>query len=90
MTELAGMRSFDNLNKTGIILSSSEAKDMEAAMRSIVEVTCWMDWWMFAMKSLALKSTSDARASCPSPQPGCRQMPSCGKNGLYLLGPILF
>ena len=58
--ELAGMRSFDNLNKTDVILSSFEAKDMKAAMQSIVEVTSWMDWWTFAMKSLAFKSTSNA------------------------------
>ena len=30
---------FENLNKPDVILSSSEAKDMEAAMRSIVEAT---------------------------------------------------
>ena len=60
VTELTGMRSFDNLNKTDVILSSSEAEDMEAAMWSIVEATSWMDWWRFAMKSLALKYSSDA------------------------------
>ena len=60
VTELAGMRSFDSLNKTDVIMSSSEAKDMEAAMRSIVEATSWMDCWAFAMKSLAFKAMSDA------------------------------
>ena len=30
-------------------------------MRSIVEATSWMDWWTFSVKSLALKSSSDAR-----------------------------
>ena len=43
VTELAGMRSFDNLNKTDVILSSSEAEDLEAAVRSNVEATFWMD-----------------------------------------------
>ena len=43
VTELAGMHSFDNLNKTDIILSSFKAEDMEAAMPPIVKVTSWMD-----------------------------------------------
>ena len=64
VTELARLRSFDNLNRTDVILSSSEAEDMEAAMQSIVEATTWMDWWTFAMKSLAFQSSSDARFVC--------------------------
>ena len=44
VTELAGMLSLDNLNKTGVILSSSEAEDLEVAVLSIVEATSWMDW----------------------------------------------
>ena len=34
---------------------------MEAALCSIVEATSWMDWWTFAMRSLALKFTNDGR-----------------------------
>ena len=41
VTELSGIRSFEN--KTDVILPSSEAKEMEAAIRSIVEATSWMD-----------------------------------------------
>ena len=37
VTELVGLRSFDNLNKTDVIWSSTEAEDMEATARSIVE-----------------------------------------------------
>ena len=37
---------------------------MEMALRSIVEATLWIDWWTYAMKSLSLKSTSDARLVC--------------------------
>ena len=58
--ELTGLRSFDNLNRTGAILSSSEAEDMEVAMWSVVEATSWMDWWAFTMKFLVLQSSSDA------------------------------
>ena len=58
VTELAGMQSFEKFNKTDVILSSSEAEDMEAAIRSIIEATSWMDWWTFAMKSLALNPFS--------------------------------
>ena len=54
------MRSFNNLNRTNVILSSSEAEDMESAMRPIVEATSWMDWQTFATKSLALQLSSDA------------------------------
>ena len=64
VTELAGWRSFDNLNKTEVIWSSTEVEDMEAAFRSIVEATSWMDWWTYAMKSLSLKSADDARHVC--------------------------
>ena len=32
VTELAGMRSFDNCNRTDVFLSSSETEDVEAAM----------------------------------------------------------
>ena len=59
--ELAGLHSFGNLNKTDIIWSSTEAEELEAALRSVVEATSWMDWWTYAMKSLSLKSTDDAR-----------------------------
>ena len=45
---------FGNLNRTDTILSSSEAEDMQAAACSVVETTSWMDWWSFAMKSVAL------------------------------------
>ena len=61
VTELTGLHTFDNLNKMDVIWSSTEAADMEAALRSIVEATSWMDWWTYAMKSLSLKSTDDTR-----------------------------
>ena len=64
VTELAGLCSWDNLNKTDVILSSSKSEDMEAALKSIVEATSWMDWWTYAMKSLALKSTTDSLLVC--------------------------
>ena len=53
VTELVGLPSYKNLNKTDVMWSYTEAKDMEA--------TSWMDWWIFVMKSLLLKSTKDAR-----------------------------
>ena len=61
VTEVAGLRSFDNLNKTDVIWFSTEAEEMEATLRSVVGATSWMDWWTYAMKSLSLKSTDDAR-----------------------------
>ena len=59
VTELTGMKSFENLNKTDVNLSSSEAEDLEAAVRSIIEATSWMDWWTFTMKSMAFKSSHE-------------------------------
>ena len=56
VTVLAGLRTFDNLNKTNVIWSSNEAEDLEAALQSIVDGL--VD---FAMKSLGLKSIDDAR-----------------------------
>ena len=44
-----------------MILSSSKAEETEAASQSIVKATSWMEWWTFAMKSLALQSTKDSR-----------------------------
>ena len=61
VTELANMRSYDNLSKTNVVLSSSEVEDFEAAARSVVEVTSWMDWWMFAAKSMALRGSEDTK-----------------------------
>ena len=43
VTELTSLRSFENLNKTDVILSSSETEDFEAVVRSIIEATSWMD-----------------------------------------------
>ena len=54
MTELAGMHFFNNLARTDIVLYSLKAEDFEAAARSIVDVTSWMDWRTFAAKSMAL------------------------------------
>ena len=59
--EVAGMWSFDNLDKTDVILSSSEAEDLKAAVSSIGEATFWMDWWTFAMKFISLNSSSEVR-----------------------------
>ena len=46
VTELVSLHAFDNLNKMDVIWSSTEAEEMEAALRSIVEAISWMDWWM--------------------------------------------
>ena len=61
MTVLAGLRSFDILNRTGVIWFLSDVEDMDSAIRSFVEAASWTDWWTFAVKSLALQSSSDSR-----------------------------
>ena len=55
-TELAGLRSFESLAETDVILSS-----LEAAVRSIFEATSWVDWWTFMVKSMALRSSQEVR-----------------------------
>ena len=72
VTKLAGLCRYENLNKTDIIWSSTKAEDMEAALKSFVEATSWMDWWTFAMKSLSLKSTKDAHLVCHLTKAGAR------------------
>ena len=37
------MRSFDDLNKTNVVFLAFEAEDLEAALRTIMEATSWMD-----------------------------------------------
>ena len=59
--ELAILWSFDDLNRTDVILFLSVAEDVEATVHSIVEATSWMDWWTFAMKSLSFWPSSDNR-----------------------------
>ena len=72
IAELAGLRSFDNLNKTDVVWSSTEMEDVGATARFIIEATSWMDWWTYAMRSLALKSTSDGRLVCRVSLAGAR------------------
>ena len=67
ITELAGLRSWDNLNKTDIVWSSAEAEDKEVALKSIIEVNWWMSWWTFM-----LKSTKDAPLVCHLSRAGAR------------------
>ena len=51
------MHSFDNLDKTDVGLSPSEAENLEAIVLSIVKATSWMDWWTFTANSMALRSS---------------------------------
>ena len=55
----AGMLSFDSLSKTDVVLSSTEAEDLEAVARTIVEATSWMYWWTFAAKFMMLSGSED-------------------------------
>ena len=82
VTELEELRTFDTLNKTDVIWSSMEAEETEATLRSVVEVTSWMDWWTYAMKPLSLTSTDDARLVLG----WCLLPTSCCEDGLYPVG----
>ena len=48
--ELGGMKSFENLSNVGVVFSSSEVKNLEAAAKALVGVTSWMDCWTCAEK----------------------------------------
>ena len=58
VTELGDLKSYENL-KTDVILSSTEAEDLEPAART-VEATSWMDWWTFATRSMTLCGSIDS------------------------------
>ena len=45
--------------KKTYVLSSAEAEDMEVAGCTVLETTSWVDWWMFAAKSMALSGSED-------------------------------
>ena len=59
ITELEGMKSFDDFSKTDVAFSSSKIDDLEAAARTLLEATSWMNWWTYAAKSLALRDRFD-------------------------------
>ena len=59
ITELGGMKSFDSLSKTDVVLPSTEVEDLKVAVCTITEETSWMDWWMFATKSMVLSHSRD-------------------------------
>ena len=52
ITEHGGMRSFENLSKTKVVFLAAKAEDLEAAVRTVVEVTFWMDWWTYSAKCM--------------------------------------
>ena len=59
--ELAIMRSYENVNKIDVVLSSSEAEDFEMAALTFMDATSWMGLWIFAAKSVSLRISEDSR-----------------------------
>ena len=41
-------------------IATMRLPDMEAVAHTVIEATSWMDWWMFAARSVALSSSSNA------------------------------
>ena len=54
-TELGGFKIFYNLSKMDLIFSPIEIEDLKATVRTLLDVTSWMDWWTYAAKFLALR-----------------------------------
>ena len=48
------MKSYDNLAKSDVVFFSVEVENLETAVRTLVEVTSWMDWWFSTAKTLAM------------------------------------
>ena len=61
ITELGGMCLFDNLPKTSVEFLAMVAEDLEAAARTIIEATLWIDWWIYSAKYLALLDSLEAK-----------------------------
>ena len=59
------MEPFDSHSKMGVVFSSSGVENLEAAVMTLLEVTSGMDWWTYAVKSLALYDKSNtAKVNC--------------------------
>ena len=39
------------LERNFVFFSFTKIKDLEATVRTLVEATSWMDWWVYAAKS---------------------------------------
>ena len=61
ITDLWGIKSFEDLNKTDMVFSSSKVEDLKAAERTLLKVTSWIDWWFYAAKSLAMQDIRRAK-----------------------------
>ena len=90
MTELAGLRSYDNLSMTDVVLSSFGAEDLEAASRYVVEATSCMDRWKFAVKSMVFHLSENTRMLKHLFVGGARSPASCGQDCFHYFGLISF
>ena len=61
ITEWGEMSLFDNIQKTDVVLLTSEAEALEAAARTIIKATLWVDWWTCSAKPLALLDSPEAK-----------------------------
>ena len=43
------MKSFEKLNKTDVLFSSSEVENLEAAMRTLLKATSLIDWLAYGI-----------------------------------------
>ena len=50
-----------------MIITSAKIKDLEAALRTFLEASSWMDWWLYTAKSMAcMLPVKGWRFSAPS------------------------
>ena len=59
ITKIIDVKSFENLAKTNVVFSSSEMEDVEATMKTLLEVASWMDWLFDAAKTMVMKGARE-------------------------------
>ena len=59
ITELLGIRTYNNLPRRDESLTCSKMKEVEPSARTLLEATLWMDWWLFSAWSLVMANSEE-------------------------------
>ena len=63
ITELTGMKCFDSVSRLDVTFTFLEIEEVALASRTIFEPSFWMDWWLYAARSMILENC-DKEAKC--------------------------
>ena len=50
------MRSFDDISWVDMVFTSTKVMEVEAAVRTPLEASSWIDWWLSAAKLLVIRT----------------------------------